>query len=380
MSKHIILFGSTTHLSQLEFASLYPQLSLQALGENLFLFDSDISPVEMMATLGGAIKIFQVLRACDPDLSEADYLREATQLLVAIDSEPEFTLTQAGKRQRQLNNAALKQELKAMGHKSRYFASALTDSAMVLHHPEAIELLSVVADQLYFARTVAVQNINDWTLRDREKPYADRRKGMLPPKVARMMVNIAIGQHPKHEAALLYDPFCGTGTVLLEAAMRGAAVYGSDLDPAAVAGSQANLAWLIETYQRPVQQRVFQMDATHVQPELFKAKIDLLVTEPFLGRQTPRDSELANVFRGLEKMYLGALKAFTRILNDGALLVMVFPLVTTDKRQYHLLSLIDKLQAKGYNLVVDPLVYAREGARVARQIVVLRFDSNLRTK
>lgn len=379
MFKFIILFGNTTRLSQLEFSSLYPQFELQALGDNLFLFTSETDlAAEMMASLGGAIKIFQVLKELDPSIDDDEYLREATQLLAELDSEPEFTLTQAGKKQRSINNAQLKQELKAMGHKTRYFSSALTDSAVVLHHPEVIELLSVVSERLYFARTVAVQNIDDWTLRDREKPYADRRKGMLPPKVARMMVNIAIGQHPKHAEGLLYDPFCGTGTVLLEAAMRGVATYGSDLDQDAVKGSQANLTWLSETYQLPVKQRVFQMDATHLQEELFKEKVDLLVTEPFLGRQTPRDSELSNVFRGLEKMYLGALKAFTRILGDGAIVVMVFPLVTTDKREYNLFGLIDKLQAKGYNLVVDPLVYAREGARVARQIVVLRFDSSIK--
>lgn len=191
-----------------------------------------------------------------------------------------------------------------------------------------------------------------------------------------MMVNIAFGLWQKKNTSkpLLYDPFCGTGTVLLEAGMRNLDVYGSDIDQDAVFGTRDNLEWFKKEYGIDIATKVFYMDASHVNPENFDKKIDLLVTEPFLGKQTPKDQELANVFRGLEKMYLGSFKSFADILNDGAVVAIVFPKVQTDKRTYSLESLIDKLKAKGYNLLVDPVIYAREGARVARQICLFSFN------
>ena len=76
----------------------------------------------------------------------------------------------------------------------------------------------------------------------------------------------------------------------------------------------------------------------------------------------------------LEKMYLCSFNVLANILNDGAVVASVFPKVQTDKRIYSLESLIDKLKAKGYNLLVDPVLYAREGARVARQICLFSFN------
>ena len=34
-----------------------------------------------------------------------------------------------------------------------------------------------------------------WFKRDRAKPYSDRHKGLLPPKIARILVNLALGGH-----------------------------------------------------------------------------------------------------------------------------------------------------------------------------------------
>lgn len=60
----------------------------------------------------------------------------------------------------------------------------------------------------------------------------------LPPKLARALLNLA--RAPPGEA--VYDPFCGTGGILLEAATMGVGTCGSDLDPRMVAAAERNLA------------------------------------------------------------------------------------------------------------------------------------------
>jgi tRNA (guanine10-N2)-dimethyltransferase len=61
--------------------------------------------------------------------------------------------------------------------------------------------------------------------------------GVMMPRLARALVNISQVQ----PGELLYDPFCGTGGILLEASLVGARMLGSDFDPSMVAGCRENL-------------------------------------------------------------------------------------------------------------------------------------------
>jgi tRNA G10 N-methylase Trm11 len=250
MSKFLILFGNTTFLSKLEFESVYPNYPLTQLDEHLFLFEADPQVADtMISILGGSVKLFEVVREIGNQITDDQLVEEIVALLLAQSNEPYFTFTQIGKGQRAISNADIKDLLKENGKKARYFSSNPSESALLSHQTKATEILSfnlIAEGKLLLAQIKGVQDIDDWTNRDRNKPYADRKKGMLPPKVARMMVNIAFGlwQQKNTTKPLLYDPFCGTGTVLLEAGMRGLDVYGSDIDQKAVFGSRDNLEWL----------------------------------------------------------------------------------------------------------------------------------------
>lgn len=380
MPKFLILFGNTTFLSKLEFEALYPNYPLELLEEHLYSFECEPPmAMEMIKVLGGAVKLFEVIKEFDQTIEDEKLVEEIVALLLNQTKEPYFTFNQIGKNQRPISNADIKDLIKENGKKARYFSGELSKSALLSHKSSATELLAYnhkATNKLMLSQIRGVQDIDDWTKRDRSKPYADRKKGMLPPKVARMMVNIAFGLwQQKHEGQpLLYDPFCGTGTVLLEAGMRNLNVVGSDIDQNAVFGTRDNLEWFKNEYGVNIKSNIFYMDASHVNTENFAQKVDLLVTEPFLGKQTPHDQELANVFKGLEKMYLGSFKSFANILKDGAIVAIVFPRVELAKRTYSLESLFDKLQAKGYNLLVKPVLYAREGARIARQICLFSYS------
>lgn len=61
--------------------------------------------------------------------------------------------------------------------------------------------------------------------------------GVMMPRMARTLVNIAGIR--KDDSVL--DPFCGTGGILIEAALLGAHAIGSDFDPEMVSGSRRNI-------------------------------------------------------------------------------------------------------------------------------------------
>lgn len=66
----------------------------------------------------------------------------------------------------------------------------------------------------------------------------EQRPGSLKPTVAAAMLELLDLQ----PGETLLDPCCGAGTILVEAALRGARVRGGDLDPGAVAAAATNAA------------------------------------------------------------------------------------------------------------------------------------------
>ncbi|MEM2815934.1 MAG: DNA methyltransferase [Candidatus Bathyarchaeia archaeon] len=77
------------------------------------------------------------------------------------------------------------------------------------------------------------------------KPFMDRRPknrpffhpSAMPPKLARGMVNLARAKAGK----LVFDPFCGTGSILIEAALVGCRIIGVDVQRRMVMGCRRNL-------------------------------------------------------------------------------------------------------------------------------------------
>jgi tRNA G10 N-methylase Trm11 len=98
--------------------------------------------------------------------------------------------------------------------------------------------------RVFLATTLACQDIDAYTRRDTGKSR-DMVVGMMPPKLVQMMINLAILNHentlPKQQI-FLYDPFCGLGTTLIEAANMGIThIYGSDLSQDMVTASRTSL-------------------------------------------------------------------------------------------------------------------------------------------
>src|SRR5579863_3827949 len=112
--------------------------------------------------------------------------------------------------------------------------SPALNSAQVLHnkltHRGGWELV-LVADgkDIWLAQTMFVQDIGAYAARDQARPKRDARVGMLPPKLAQILINLAVGpmvsDKPFRPIRVL-DPFCGTGVVLQEALLMGYSVLG----------------------------------------------------------------------------------------------------------------------------------------------------------
>jgi tRNA (guanine10-N2)-dimethyltransferase len=134
-----------------------------------------------------------------------------------------------------------------------------------------------------------------------------------------------VGMHPRRAASLLhlarvqpgarvYDPFCGTGGMVLEASIEGYDAWGSDLDPFMVQGTLQTLA---DAAAEPLDGHAFVADIADA-PAL-AGPVDAIVTDLPYGRSSSTDGE------GLRELYARAFSAFAALLAPGGHAVVGHP-------------------------------------------------------
>ena len=105
-----------------------------------------------------------------------------------------------------------------------------------------VELIKVDDD---WYRVIGVQDIDAYAKRDQARPARDAKVGMLPPKLAQILINLC---GPLKPGTTVLDPFCGTGVVLQEALLMGYRAYGTDVSERMVEYSQKNLKWFLSEH------------------------------------------------------------------------------------------------------------------------------------
>lgn len=255
--------------------------------------------------------------------------------------------------------------------------------------PNKVELIiaKISPSEIAIAESRGAQNITAYTRRDHEKPYRDAFVGMLPPKLAQIMINLAVGIEGKsvlrEERAgktkiTILDPFCGTGTVLQEALLLGYDVYGTDLNPKMIDYSTKNLAWLADKYPRLNDRKVKLAVADAMDHKWTDSdKISAVVSEVYLGQPfsaPPSPEKLKQVVRNCDHITTSFLRNIRPQLDPSATLCLAVPAWLNKDGKFTHLPFVNNLDKLGYRSTnSDPLLYHRENQIVARQLLVLRL-------
>jgi hypothetical protein len=259
------------------------------------------------------------------------------------------------------------------------------NSAQLLHNKlpyltfgQGVELVLVHSSKGWWVGvTLTSQDIADYTKRDFGVPKPDPVSGMLPPKLAQTMINLAVGA----ENAAVYDPFCGNGRIVLEATLMGLPAYGSDIVPEKVLATQLNLQWLEREYGlQAVPDGVWQADATQPSTHTIPTPWHL-VAEPYLGpplRQPlakTAEKEWAQSLLPLYEAFFTTWKAAPKVIRPESFL-MVFPRAKAEaSKEVSIYELfVDRLHKMGYSSKVL-FCYDRPGAYVRRDLVKLMFHT-----
>jgi tRNA G10 N-methylase Trm11 len=214
--------------------------------------------------------------------------------------------------------------------------------------------------ELILGETLAVQPFKKLSQRDFGRPSRDDYSGMLPPKLAQMMINLARGLHDE----ILLDPFCGSGTIITEAMLLGYTdLIGSDISPKAIADSNKNVEWMKKNFNLKMNPTLEVQDALRLSSLHRGATIGAIVTETYLGPQRGK-VDIKKVSSELQTLYSEVLKECFRILKPGRRVVMAIPAFNGGKQTI-------KLTVPAGFMQKDSFLYGRAGQGVFRQILVL---------
>lgn len=284
------------------------------------------------------------------------------------------------------NILSLKKVLKKAGRSIRVVPNteAALSSAQTYHNnltdERGCEILLVRdGGSIIIARATNVQNIDSYTIRDRSRPKRDAFVGMLPPKLAQTIINLATGQKTN---GVVLDPFCGTGVILQEALLMGYDVYGTDLVERMVDYSQKNLEWLKNS---PAKVAAVNLGATRLEAgdatdHIWRQPIDIIACEGYLGQplggQNPSQEKLAQITSDCDTIMRGFLTNIGEQLQPGTRLCIAAPAWFVSGKTYRMPSL-DDLENLGYTRIDfehathEDLIYRREDQVVGRELVVI---------
>jgi len=249
-----------------------------------------------------------------------------------------------------------------------------------------IELLIIKTRQnIIIAESCGVQNITAYTFRDRNRPKRDAFVGMLPPKLAQIMINLSEAKSQD----CLWDPFCGTGTVLQEAYLMNINTYGSDLNPKMVDYTTKNVQWLAQKYSSTIDNQApdwqtFQADATTIKLDDSKrSSITHIVCETYLGQPfsaPPAPEKLKEVVGNCNHIISSFLENALPQINNTVRLCIAVPAWQDTSGNFTHLPLLRRLEKLGYEqLNRQQLLYHRPDQVVAREILVLTPISRTKT-
>ena len=263
----------------------------------------------------------------------------------------------------------LRPKLRYREHNDSYAASGLSER--LIRREDAAEVLVIKTSEGFIISVVsAVQDTHAWTERDRGLPAVDAIAGMLPPKLARIMVNLA---EPARKSAdsVLFDPFCGSGQIPIEALRLGWKVLASDSDANAIERTNANLDWAIGNYSldRTAVLGVAQSVIAATNQIVSPATVDAIVAEPDLGPALRLNDPTppAFILDRVRDTVADTFVAGRTLLKPTGGLVFVIPKIAGVR----IFDRLDSAATSGY-ILEESFNYARPDARVEREIFV--FD------
>lgn len=401
--KYFFVLGNNPTLSIAEITAVFSD-NQEIINNQILTLDSqkDIQATEAIKKLGGTIK----LGIINSEVDKRDYQKILKKILSIIEKKEingkfKFGIScysvKAIKEKRL--GLDIKRSLQNKNISCRWVVSnEPTLSSVVVEQnkltSKGVEIiLTETKNKILIGQTLAVQPFKSLSFRDYGRPGRDDLSGMLPPKLAQIMINLAkpcysnspLLTRREDGGEVILDPFCGSGTILTEAMLMGYKnLIGSDVSEKAIKDTEANITWIKNNFQLPIiDYKLFHADTTQISKHIQPNSIDAIITEPYLGPQRGKIN-IEQTLKELNDLYSKALIEFNKILQPSGYIVMAWPVFCLNQKQNHLnpilnnfkiinplpLNLLNNKEIKLTNR--QTIIYGRQNQIVWREIVILK--------
>jgi tRNA G10 N-methylase Trm11 len=403
---YTFFLGTNTALSAGEIAAVLLRLGVAFTVETITeqfvrISSSEPLPTNLIKNLGGTIRISE-------DVATWNHMPSAEEIVEALQPLPPKWDMGIGQVSMSLNirkvGIEVKKAARQQGSKVSFVepkaGASLLNAAQVIFNkltslPNAELIFMKSGENIILVRTVAVQDITTYELRDTLRPARDARVGLLPPKLAQIMINLGLPRTPENTPTV-YDPFCGMGTILQEAWLMGFASIGTDISERMVSSAHENIEYLSKQFSvsENLKPLIFHHDATSPAfPEDVRNKKLTIVTEPFLGTPLSRPlspTEATQFYESVTPLYHQFFTNIKSILTKNSRLLVLLPaprIRENGKDTFTPLPRIflDEIAKVGYRKaqlipkeisdvstagITEPVLYARPDALIARELTL----------
>jgi len=387
MKKYIFILGQNPELSKQEIITIIKKNRgiIKNISNLYIIAKINIKPKNLINILGGTIKILEYQENINnlKNLNIFKYIKK--ELNKKKKNNFGFSIyNSSNKEYHEILKYFLKskKELKSQGYKIRLVTSKekILSSVIITKNNLLNKEIIIIKDHNNYliGLTKAVQDFAKYGQRDMLRPVRDSKTGMLPPKLAQIMINLAGLNNNK----ILLDPFCGSGTILQEALLLGFNnVIGTDISQKAVNNSKKNTTWLKNKFNISNSVKIQTLAVQNLSKHFKKNSIDLIITEPFMGnanliQKTNNLKILKSIKYELQELYLKAFQEFKKILSPSGKIVFIFPIInniyTFEKKIISKINFkLIKPDLKTNNLSLNNnLIYARDNQKVKREITI----------
>ncbi|ASJ16519.1 DNA methylase [Thermococcus chitonophagus] len=324
MERYGIVFGKNYELSMLELKSFSRRfrLGVQILEEHpgppnasyaLIKAKEDIE--RYFRFIGGSLKLVRIV---GEGIEAVEYLEYARLFTVSLYGRDDWKLW------RKLGST-IKRIFKEKDS-TKFFKPAkiyaMPSELILKGFPETKDIVFFFkGNKVLVGETVRIADPFELKKLDVERPVV-RPTISIPPRLARIMVNLS-----EVRRGNVLDPFCGTGTIVMELLLQGLIAYGSDISEDRIRDTRKNVEWLRKEFGIRHSASLRVCDVRRLR-KCFRTRFDAIITEPYMGKALktkPTRSEAVKMARELDRLYYQAFESFADVLKRNAKVVFVFP-------------------------------------------------------
>ena len=353
MENYLFALGRNPQLSLLELISFLKNNAfdgrvLEKYDEYVLVSLTNFNASKTMKQFGGILKIAKVL---DDDL----YAGSKNKVTFAVN----WFKSDPSKIMKQVKGLFKELDLKA----TQKFAKSRT---ILPTKAKGLDIELIAYKENLF-KVVASSNPKEYKERDEKRPVFNPLK-VTSIRFAKILINLA---QPKKE---IFDPFCGTGTILQEASLMGFSSIGLDRQ---ITDAHKNLRWLQKKFVS-VKGRwnLLQGDAARLSKRI--KSVECVVTEPYLGpffKRPPLFRDALKVGKELEVLYTKVLSELHKVVKGKV--VILIPQIKTKERKLVSIPMAKLLRNTGFKVytpaknIFIPLVYDDVKNNVQRLVYIL---------